>query len=283
MKYLAFLALIALSFGCFAQRDLTMRSKKRKKVFGKTDLRELRYFGLQAQLGPSFMLVPMKKREVNIGTNRYTIDPDTRVGGFLEIGLAHFPKKAKISRIISYFDWGLGFKLLGGKEKVLEERLIGGQVSGSTNFVNSFYNGYAYGRFDLHKNIHFGDGGKFFLDCSIGANVDYRVMTNSDVQFTPEPRYHKELVAQLHLGLGFGVKLRRGTYLITGVRSPVLGAFEWNGGTPQMNWFSSKYHPALVHIKLINLFQKKPKKGDCNTPGGSDDDRKKNEQFLQGQ
>lgn len=259
-----------------------MRSKSKKKAFGKNDFRKLRYFGLQVQLGPSFTLVPSKTTEFTASNIRYTVDPDTRVGGFAEIGLAHFPKKAKISKIISYFDWGIGFKLLGGKEKVLEERLIGNQVIGSKEHLNAYYNGFVYGRFDLHKNIHLGKGGKFFFDCSIGVNVDYSVFTQNELQFTPQPRYHEKLVAQLHLGLGFGFRLRRGTYLIAGVRSPVFGGYEWNNGKPQMNWFSSHYHPTLVHLKLINLFQKKPKKGQCNTPG-TDEDRKRNEQFLQTQ
>lgn len=267
MKKWLFLVFVLVSFVSFSQRDFTMRSKNKKTVFGKQDLRKLRYFGLQAQIGASFNLVPLKNRVINASTIRYTIDPDTRVGAFADIGLAHFPKKAKISKIISYYDWGLGFKLLGGEEKILEERLTStGQVFGSTRYFNAYYNGYAYARFDLHKNVHFGKKGKFFLDFSVGANVDYRVASNSDLQFTPDPKYHQNLVAQLHLGLGFGFKLRRGTYLITGVRSPVFGGYEWNNGSPKMNWFSSKYLPALVHLKLINLFKKRAKKGDCNTP-----------------
>ena len=45
------------------------------------------------------------------------------VGFFAEVGMAHFPKKrAKISLwlktvLVSYYDWGIGFKYLGGSEK----------------------------------------------------------------------------------------------------------------------------------------------------------------------
>lgn len=297
MKWIVGCLVVLMAGSTFAQRDLTPNS--RKSAFGKRDFRNLRNVGWQIQLGPTFMMTKLKNTEesFSIGnrTGTYTLDPSGRPGAYAEIGLAHFPKKrSKLSLklktiLVSYYDWGVGFKLLGGRESAdIRYTDATGGVAGGTG---EYYNGYAYGRFSIHKNIHFKKAKNFFLDNSLGINVDYRVMhgnqayrddaTSSPAAIGVTTSYHNPLLVQLHYGLGFGFRLKRGAYLIPGVRTPILGyqATVDNPGSkrnvfgkPSMHWFSSRYWPILVHVKLINLFEKKNKKG-CPPAEINDQDR----------
>lgn len=293
------ITVFAITFNLSAQRDLT--PTKRSQAFGSRDFRNLSNTGLQFQLGPTYMFTKRKTTEESFtsgGNNgSYSIDPDGRWGGYAEVGLAHFPKKrsrlslALKTVLVSYYDWGIGFKYLGGKESTTVNFYdSNGSVIRTDDGEGKFYNGYIYGRFSLHKNIHFGGNKNFFLDNSLGVNVDYRVITDdqqSDYHvdfssiYSPDVYYHEPFVAQLHYGLGFGFRLRRGTYLIPGVRTPILGIHEWNKGNPSLKWFSSNYWPILFHVKIVNLFQKRNKSG-CPPVDTNEEDRKRNEEYLQG-
>ena len=82
--------------------------------------------GIQFNIGASYLLPSDDlKGELSSGTARgdYHINPEGKLGYFVELGFAHFPKWKGIpikflrkSRIIDYFDWGLGYKVLSGKE-----------------------------------------------------------------------------------------------------------------------------------------------------------------------
>ncbi len=287
MRYLVVLIFAGLTLCSFGQRDLTPNS--RKSAFGGArDFRDLRYTGLQVQLGPTYTITRTETARTDFDNSatrgNYSIDPRGRFGAYAEVGMAHFPKKRsklslKIKKVlVSYIDWGVGFKLLGGREFTnIDYTDVVGNVVSSDQQSGNFYNGYAYGRFSVHKNWHFKRLGKnFFLDNSIGANVDYRVLSqtaySADVSGISPQAFHQPLVAQLHYGLGFGFRTRRGTYIIPGVRMPILGINEWDRGNPTLTWFSSKYWPMLAHVKVINLFQKKRKNG-CPPAEINDQDR----------
>lgn len=276
----------------FAQRDLSP-NKRKSQVFGKSDYKDYRFYGLQFSIGPTFMKTRSDKNNTTYttidATGRpmdYTIDPAGRVGVFIELGLAHFPKKrGKISLalktvLVSYYDWGLGFKLLGGSETTSINYYNSlGALSSSDEGKGSYYNGYVYGRFTLHKNINLSK--KYFIDNGLGVNFDYRVINGNqsyDGPFIGSQYFHKPFVAQLHYDLGFGIKLNRRSYLIPSVQVPILGFNEWRGGCAALKWFDSNYLPVMAKIKFIYLFEKKVK--GCNTPG-SEDDKKRNDEFLQ--
>ena len=279
MKQLIAIVCLFVTLVSFSQRDLT--PSKRRDAFGTRDFRALRNVGMQFQFGPTYTLTRLDKNNETIdfngsvGRGNYTIDPSGRIGVYGELGMIHFPKKrSKLSLwlkavLVSYYDWGLGFKLIGGKESTLLNFTDPfGNVVSSLEGKDNFYNGYAYVRFTLHKNINFKRTPKFFLDNSLGVNVDYRVITadqTSDYHntfsapYSSSVHYHDPLVAQLHYGLGFGFKLKRGSYLIPGFRTPILGINEWHNGNPSLKWFSSNYWPVLFHVKYMFLFEKKAK------------------------
>lgn len=293
MRNLFALSFVILSVTAVGQRDLTP-GKNRRDVFGTADYKDYRFYGLQVSAGPTFMMTKSDEKntfqtttDANGRPMDYTIDPSGKPGFFAEVGLAHFPKKrSKISLalktvLVSYYDWGIGFKYLGGQETTTINYYNSlGELSSTDQGKGEFYNGYLYGRFTLHKNINLSK--KFFIDNGLGANFDFRLLDGNKgyegVTSPEEQSFHKPLVAQLHYDLGFGIKLNRRSYLIPGVQVPIVGLYEWRGGCAALKWYNSNYVPLLAHIKFIYLFEKKVK--GCNTPG-TEEDKKRNEEFLQ--
>jgi hypothetical protein len=291
-RILTLLFLVGLST-VFAQRDLTP-SKRRKDVFGKSDYKDYRFYGLQFSAGATYQFTrltannPIYSAVASDGRPiDYTIDPAGKIGAFVELGMAHFPKKrSKISLalktvLVSYYDWGLGFKLLGGSEQTTTNYYTPfGSLASTTNGTGDFYNGYVYGRFSVHKNINLSK--RYFIDNGLGVNFDFRVKSggkNYTGQSSFEnPTVPQPLLAQLHYGLGFGIKLSRRSFFIPGVQIPILGIYEWRKGCAALNWYSSNYLPIQAQVKFIYLFEKKVK--GCNTPG-SEEDKKRNDEFLQ--
>ncbi len=299
MKNLLLLAgvlLLGTPFVSVGQRDLTP-GKRRGDVFGKADYKDYRFYGLQVSGGPTYMLTRSNANNTTYttvdATGRpmdFTYDPSGKLGAYLELGMAHFPKKrSKISLalktvLVSYYDWGIGFKYLGGKETTTINYYNPlNELVATSEGTGQFYNGYLYGRFSLHKNINLSK--RYFIDNGLGVNFDYRLLTgNQDYEgatmatVANSQEFHKPFVAQLHYDLGFGIKLNRRSFLIPGVQVPIISFHEWRGGCAALKWYDSNYLPLLAHIKLIYLFEKKVK--GCNTPG-SEDDKKRNQEFLQ--
>jgi len=301
MKQFITLLILGLATSTFAQKDFTPNS--RKKAFGKVDRRNLRLTGLQIELGPaySFGSKTITGDFTNGGSRgNYEIDPKGRFGGYIDIGLAHYLKnpialgKKEKGQIILFnmVDWGLGFKYIGGKEQTIVNYtdVAGNTISTDESGFEKFYNGYLTARFSLHRSFTPKKWEKVFFDTHIGFNVDYRLITadqESDyhnvysVPFSPAIQYHEPLVAQMHVGAGVGFKVRKGTNLFVGLRTPVVGIWEWNKANPSNYWFSSKYWPVFLHVKVINLFQKR-NKNSCNNVDGNPDDKKRNEEFMMG-
>jgi hypothetical protein len=296
MRFIVFLISLFVAGSTFAQRDLTPGSKR--DAFGTRDLRQLNNYGLQFQIGGTYLMTKLKNEQVDVDVSsggfrgNYTHDPFGRLGLYGEIGMFHFPKKrSKLSLalktvLVSYFDWGVGFKYFRGGENIeanFTDAL--GTVIGSEDRAFNFSNGNVYGRFSLHKNINFknkrrGEKTRFFLDNSLGLNLDYRVMTSSDDYsfdqygfMTAGEQYTKPLQVQLFYGLGFGFRLKRGSWLIPGVRIPIVGyqqtlntpdgteKGENKFGRPSLHWYSSRHWPLLFHVKYMFAFEKKAKRG----------------------
>lgn len=290
MRILFFALVILFVLPVFSQRDLTPGGKK-GSYFGKADYKDYRFYGLQFSFGPTFMRTRLENPEISFITNgrpaSYVIDPSGRVGFFAELGLAHFTqRRSKLAQalkkvLISYYDYGLGFKMFSGAEGMNLTIQNPGGTESSSSARSSFKNGYVYGRFSIHKNFYIGK--KYFIDNGLGVNLDYRLRKTKTSyglsQYGLINKYnHPSFVAQLNYDLGFGIKLSRRSFLIPGVNLPIVSFYEWRGGCAALKWFDSNYLPIMAKVKLIYLFEKKAK--GCNTPS-SDEDRKRNEEYLQ--
>ena len=292
----ALLVLVSLLVLSGLEAQTPYKAKKRKKdYFGKVESPndgKVRPIGIQVQLGLTHTFT-RSKNETYTSTDtagRYTFvqDPSGRPGFFAEIGLVHFNVKDpvfKFGRIIDYIDYGIGFKLLTGRESTtINYQDVTGAVIGSATGRGEFSNGYLYARFGVHKLQYINKTKNYFIDHSLGLNADYMLTggeKNYQAPYIAANQYFaKPFVMQLHYDIGFGIRIKKGTYLIPGVQLPFLGIQEWNKGNPSLRWYSSKYYPALFHVKFIKLFPAKKGKG-CYE--GDPADKKLNEQYLQSQ
>ncbi len=291
---LAVIILLLTPMLSIGQRDLT--PNKRGSAFGKRDLRALRNYGIQFELGATYMLTrPNKKNTLTSfsqggETMQYAIDPSGKLGGYGEIGMMFYPKnRSKLSLalktiLVSYYDFGLGFKYFRSQETMEIDRLspTGAVLGSAVPTVGKYNAGNLYGRFSLHKEIHFKKMKKFYLDNSIGVNLEYNILADisngeDDAHvaalsaFATPQHYHGPFIAQLHYGLGLGFRLKRGAYLIPGARIPILGINEWHKGNPSMKWFSRSYWPILFNIKYMFLLEKKAK--SCPAVETNDQDK----------
>lgn len=295
MKYFFAIVIFALSLGVSPSASAQYKPKNsRKQFYGNQRLHKPLYkwvtgnyrrIGLQIQFGPTYTFTRINPKE-----NEYQITNDTllrtseeakgRIGFFAEIGMVHITKKPR--KFIHYYDWGIGYKHLGGRElfnsSVYDDRdTLIGQVNGE----GKFYNGYLYGRFSVHNVFQMTP--HTFLDNSIGINVDYALVgKNMAYEGFPNPapkRFQGDLIGQLHYDFGFGFKPKvdKGFFIIPGFRLPVLGAYEWSGGTPAIHWFSSKYYPAMFKVKFVWLFKKDPNR--CPPVETNEDDRKRAKEY----
>lgn len=245
--------------------------------------------GLQVNFGPNYT-IPSRKIEDEVllpnslngedALAKYTLIPEGRLGGFLELGMVHITKRPR--KIIHYYDWSIGFKMIGGREYAKTDLYNNRDtLIGSFDGSGEFFNGYLYGRFAVHNVWQINEN--LFLDNALGFNVDYMAIKGDQSYkgFRPPvpQKFQGDLVAQLNyaLGLGFKPNIQKGFFVVPTIEAPFLGAYEWNGGTPQIHWFSSRYYPLTFKVRLIWLFRKDP--NACPPVEINSDDRERAREF----
>lgn len=300
------LLMLTLVFDASAQKSRDFTGKSRRDWFGGAeDYRDISKVGLQISFGPTYTLTRNRITEIegvdenNRGNTSY-IDPSGRLGGFIDIGMAHYRlKPSKFlqarqnrrsaakktgrdfigSNLIHRIDWGLGFSYIGGVEKTkvdFQDAL--GNYAYSNEGEGKFYNGYLYGRVTADRFTKLND--KWHLETGLGLNFNFCVLPGSKDYSAPvyvEQKFQKNFLTQLHGHIGFNYKIRRGDYLVFGFYLPAIGIYEANRLKPTIQWFSSNYYPASLQIKWIHHFTKKS--NGCNT--GSEEDRKRNDEYMQ--
>lgn len=293
MKTVLF-TLLAVVFSTFADAQLYKPKKKKKDFFGKKEnpTDKVRPIGLQFQLGPTYTFTKNNETFIQSTSDeseryQYLQDPNGRIGFFAEFGLVHFNMKEpkyKFGRFVDYIDYGVGFKLFRGNETTQFDRLdaVGNLLSTEMGEGN-FSNGYLYARFAVHKLQYLNKTKNIFLDHSLGINGDFLVTGGSTNYKAPvitsNQAFAADFAAKLHYDIGFGIRLKKGKYLVPGVQLPILGISEWNRGNPSLHWYSSKYYPVLFHVKYIHLLPAKKQKHGCYQ--GDPADKKKNEEYMQ--
>ena len=252
--------------------------------------------GIQLNIGVSYLLPSGElKGELSSGAARrdYQINPEGKLGYFVELGFAHFPKWKGIpikflrkSRIIDYFDWGLGFKVLAGKEVTTINQFNSANELISTSIgMGEFRNNSFFSRLSAHSLIYFGKkkidkARKHFIDNAFGFNFDYtlskgnQVYNNEFVDYALPHRFQNQFNLQFHYSLGIGIRFNRAWMMIPALEMPIIGIYEWNGFDPKINWFSSQYWPILIRVKFIKLFERVPKCGAYGDPSDMKFDKK---------
>lgn len=301
-RYVILLLVLALANVAEAQ----YKPKKRRSDFfgGARDYRDITKNGLQITFGPNYTFTRGKNETftgTDPATNRpvsYEIDPNGRLGGFVDIGMAHY--RFKPSRVLGAIykmrgekgeikwiganlfhrlDWGLGFDYIGGTEKTTVDYLdLSGNTTSTAEGSGKFYNGYLYGRVTVDRFTMLSD--RWHLETGLGFNFNYMLLKGSQDYSGPvvaEQKFQKNFLTQLHGHLAFQYRVRRGDYLIFGTYIPAIGIYEPNRLKPTIQWYSSNYWPVHFHVKWIHHFTKKS--NGCNT--GTPEDRKRNEEYMQ--
>lgn len=223
--------------------------------------------GIQFSIGPTYTFTSLKTAHDKFDLDTLDVpgtslerfrEVKSRIGVFAEVGMVHIARRP--NKIIHYYDWGIGFKLYGGRETTQLDTYFGDTL-GSTRFgEGKFYNGYLYGRFDMHNVFQMNP--YLFLDNSLGVNVDYMLLPGEKgyegAVFEYDQKFQGDFTVQLHYSLGLGIKpwADKGFFFIPSIEIPILTGYEWDGGSPQFNWFSSRYFPAHLRLKFVWLFKK---------------------------
>lgn len=254
--------------------------KKKKQYYGNQRLQKPLYrwvtgdyakHGIQLSFGPTYTFSKMGAHddEFKYSSNssgldtliRFSREAKSRIGLFGEVGMVHITKKPR--KFIHYYDWGVGFKVYGGRE-LTESKFYDNRdtLIGKVDGEGKFYNGYLYGRFSAHNVFQINPN--LFLDNAIGVNLDYAIMNGNTVyngfRVPTDEKFQGDLMGQLHYSIGLGIKPRadKGFFFVPSIELPVMGIYEWNGGSPAIHWFSSKYYPAMLRLKFVWLFKRDP-------------------------
>lgn len=240
--------------------------------------------GLQLTIGPTFTFTSINGTETSYTQNdttfTQTITPKSGAGFFLEIGMVHITKRPR--KYIHYYDWGIGYKRFRGKEdtelRILDETRDPAELTTLLG-EGALHNNHVHGRFSVHNVFQLNPVN--FLDNALGVNLDYILnSSNSDYEghYDPSSQYFQgNLFAQLHYDFGYGFRVRGGTFIIPGIQLPLVGLHEWNGGTPSLHWFSSKYYPVLFKLKIVNLFPRNPDR--CPAVETNEEDKKRAKEY----
>ena len=252
--------------------------------------------GIQFNVGASY-LIPSKELSGSLssatGRGEYNVLPEGKVGYFAELGFAHFPKWKGIpikflkkSRIIDYFDWGLGYKVLTGKESTSIDRFnSSNELISNSSGMGEFQNNSFFSRVSAHSLIYYGKkkidkARKHFFDNAFGFNFDYTQSQGSQVyndgftDYALEQKFQGQFNLQFHYSLGVGIRFNRAWMMIPAVEMPLIGIHQWNGFNARMNRFSSQYWPVLIRVKFIKLFERVPKCGAYGDPSDMKFDKK---------
>ena len=265
------------------------------------DYLQVRNHGYQFSLGPtySFASKPLQGDILVDQADRgnFTITPQAKFGYYAEFGLAHFPKWKGTpikalgkSRIMDYFDWGIGYRQFNALESTLiENQNAIGEIYSTISGQGIMRTGYLYGSMRAHSLIYFGKKvvvkvRKHFLDQSLGINYDFQVkakaLTYQD-NFNTHPAaqtFQPNLAAgllQFNYQIGIGIRLNKAWILIPGASLPIVTLAPWEGFNANIHWFSSTYWPIQAQFKVIKLFEAPNKCGVYSTP----EDREMDKQF----
>jgi len=256
MKFIIIITLLFTTTLTLAQFDMNGVKKRKDKrdnsnPFSKGNRADAIYshsrshfrpFGWHVSPGVTYMLGNTKEDN----DRDFDLKPSGTPGYYVEIGLAHVFKRQK--KVFHYFDYGVGIKHFGGKEKYIYEN--DDKIKGNFNF------GAAFGRIDIHSVWQISKWN--FIDQSLGLNVDYTVYGGKQESYgTPLTNdYQEKLLAQMHYSIGWGIKPRDGFFIIPNIKTPILTGYHWRNLNPGHRWFSSKYQPLIFSVKLAWLFVK---------------------------
>jgi hypothetical protein len=270
---------------CFVFVQASFGQRRKNMMGGARDYRPLSNYGSQISVGATYTYGKSTNIDIDSRTTLNFI-PKGRLGFYGDIGTSYFTPSDRggiYGLLVKYVDWGIGGSLVGGLETI---NFLNKTSNLTTYFADGkFYHYSVVGRLTFHHMFYIPKTG-VFMDNGLGFNVNYTglnfssysVSNDALVNAGVKQEFADRLMAQLHYNVGFGFRLKRGSYCIPSVQLPIVGIYEWNQGSARFDWFSSHYLPVIFKIKFVRLFTKQT--GGCDS-FGTDEDRKRNEEYMQ--
>jgi hypothetical protein len=207
----------------------------------------------------------------------YRYKPTGLIGGFIQVGRFHAPKRG----IVSYFDYGLDFRILSGRHNYSAH--FTNEAEAFEIMAHEGSGRFSEGWLGLNVNASriSSVSNKIFLVNSLGINANARVLSNA--VYSPNPLglgadVPSIISAQLHYQFGVGIKMGRGLYIIPTFETPILGIWDFNSGIPSLRYFNTYNQPLLLGVKFMWLTRNKPDK--CPTSKGTGKKGKSSKESL---
>lgn len=286
---------LLLVFVFLTVHETQAQGKKRSNFYGKSNIDLFRTkfsrHALIFSLGATNMFSFNDRRAVVLDENpnrEYFFTSGGQWGGLGEIGMLHFTKRNSWRVIsIDHYDWGVGVKTFRGWEEtrlVIRDDLNSGATGESGR--GEFSLGYITGRVAFHNLIKLSP--RIQLDQALGANFDYRLFGNSrgdnsayvPIVLPSTQNFQRDFLAQIHYEIGFRIRAIQMLHISPSFQIPLISAIQWSGGRSSIQWFSTRYQPWLVKVKLMIPF--KEKAGKCPSTYSNPDDERRNKEYLEG-
>jgi len=252
------LVLVCIVSAFSADAQVRMRDKKVGDIFPKS----LKYksTGWYAGPGVTYMYAGLSPKRIKVVDNQvdtfWTVDlePAGKVGQSFEIGRYMV---LEYSKWFKYMDYGLAYASRRGKEK-WEENILAAPSSETVTLFSdetSWSTHSISGRFTLNNISEY--RGKYFLQNSIGVNLDYNVLVWDDrfrvpsIGNTLTPK--GKLNFQLHYKVGFGIKVKKRTLIIPTLETPIFNLLPFNTWLGDVGYFNSRYRTLIFGVRILRF------------------------------
>lgn len=201
--------------------------------------------------GITYTLTQLGSKKVNFG--------DSIIADFVDkgkvrvyLGFGRF-RMLEYWHLFKYFDYGIAYKWIGGKENYEASYVPLGVTNSGTGKFND-HNVLAFLNFNNIIDVR--DG---FVQNSIGATIDYTFLQSRKSQFGVGERFPDRFVAQLHYKIGYGFMPNNKLLLIPSIEIPIVG-FMPDIPNPMLPYFNSKYLPIIISVRCLLI---RPKRDVC--------------------
>jgi hypothetical protein len=182
---------------------------------------------------------------------------DGGLGFCIQVGRHHFVNRRGL---IDHVDYGIGYKKLKGVDQ-----FSGTPISTGASFRDHYLGGFA----NLSNIIMLSD--RWWVQNSLGVNADFTFITNrsGSVVRGAATQFPAAVPIQAHYRLGFGWKPEPGIFILPMIEFPVLNLLPWEGAKGTLPYFTGRYRPLLITLR-IQWLSKQPDR-ECDARPGSVD------------
>ena len=193
-------------------------------------------------------------------TYSFEVTGQGKFGYGLELGWFHSFEKPSL---IHYVEGGVSYRLFKGDA---EHDGVLSTPTGTTNFKsdNTFDAQLLVASFRL---VNVQQLKKYsFFSTALGFNYNYKIgekYTRSSAYPLTDEKFIPESMAQVHLQFGIGFLESEKFLFVPTIETPILTAYPTDDLNPAFSFFSAKYHPIMIGLKILFLREDPI---NCNAP-----------------